>query len=388
MKLINKVILLLTILSCTSFYAQDTWQQIGDFPIESRAKTSFGLSNMGVVLTYEVSSSQTKVFQYEPNIGWEQKSDFPVFSQDYVSFVLNDEGYIMLPSEFPSEGVRLFKYVAANHTWEQKASTTGVVGGIDGYFGAAFAINDKGYLHVSSLNAGFELNEYDPITDTWTAKTSYPATQYEGGQLAFSANGKGYLVFAFAFSAPIYPLWEYDPATDSWSQKTDIPWVSGTSGVNSFSIDEKGYVGMNDSHEWPEFFRYLPITDTWEQIESCGYASYSAFGFSIGDIGYVGIGGNNSGNTDEVWRFSPYPLSIDKNEIDTITIYPNPSDETLSLNVMDTEIGYEIYCLNGRLIYQDETFNKSLDISFLSNGIYILKITSQGKSLFKKFIKN
>ena len=71
-----------------------------------------------------------------------------------------------------------------------------------------------------------------------------------------------------------------------------------------------------------------------------------------------------------------------------IILYPNPSEETVSLYGIDTEVGYKIFNLSGGLISEGKTVNKSLVVSSLASGVYILKISSEEKIEYKKFVKN
>ena len=70
-------------------------------------------------------------------------------------------------------------------------------------------------------------------------------------------------------------------------------------------------------------------------------------------------------------------------------LYPNPNNgNTLYFNTTK-EIQVNVYSILGKLI-KNETVTiekKNIDISTLSNGIYLLKITSENKSITKKLIR-
>ena len=377
-----------------STYAQDAWQQVGDFPVATREVTSFSLENSAYVLVKSPTNADMHVYAYDVvTDNWLQKADFPINSANhYYSFVLNDEGYILcydMP-DFPTE-FYLFKYNEVADQWEQKTSAFGSISVFSGFPGATFSINNKGYL----LTVGGEENfqEYDPISDSWSQKADYPSSgDNDGGQLGFTLGGKGYFVLkSDGFGDWSKDLWEYDPVANSWLQKADFP-INYRTNV-SFTIGDYAYVGMSvDVLFTATFYRYSSSSDTWEQIEDCGYTANKCFGFSIGDYGYVGLGYNffpSNVTFDDVWKLDPDLLSVVDNERNTkILLYPNPSEDTLSLYGMDAEVGYEIYNLSGGLISEGKTFNKSLDVSSLAIGVYILKITSEEKSMFKKFVKN
>ena len=76
-----------------STYAQDAWQQVGDFPVATREVTSFSLENSAYVLVKSPPNGDVQVYAYDVVAdNWLQKADFPINSpNDYYSFVLNDE---------------------------------------------------------------------------------------------------------------------------------------------------------------------------------------------------------------------------------------------------------------------------------------------------------
>ncbi|MDA9093011.1 endonuclease [Polaribacter sp.] len=82
-------------------------------------------------------------------------------------------------------------------------------------------------------------------------------------------------------------------------------------------------------------------------------------------------------------------LSVPENNLENFQVYPNPNNgNTLYFNTTK-EIQINVYSILGKLI-KNETVTiekKNIDISTLSNGIYLLKITSENKSITKKLIR-
>lgn len=78
---------------------------------------------------------------------------------------------------------------------------------------------------------------------------------------------------------------------------------------------------------------------------------------------------------------------FDKNDI---YIYPNPSNTFISIeNGSDSEIDVvEIYSITGKLVSRVSYNNQPLDVSYFSNGLYLIKIISGETSVIKKMIKN
>ncbi|AXG71443.1 repeat domain in Vibrio, Colwellia, Bradyrhizobium and Shewanella [Kordia sp. SMS9] len=84
-------------------------------------------------------------------------------------------------------------------------------------------------------------------------------------------------------------------------------------------------------------------------------------------------------------------LSVDEFEANTVTIYPNPTRNTLTINSKKNINTIFVYDLNGRLLVQKQlntyTPNYELDVNDLSSGFYFLEIKSDTASETLKFIK-
>jgi hypothetical protein len=82
------------------------------------------------------------------------------------------------------------------------------------------------------------------------------------------------------------------------------------------------------------------------------------------------------------------PLGLnDVNINNKITIYPNPAKTELNLNVSQNDINeLSISNLLGQVLIKSQNQNR-IDISNLTNGIYILVITQGQNKYTKKFIK-
>jgi choice-of-anchor B domain-containing protein len=86
---------------------------------------------------------------------------------------------------------------------------------------------------------------------------------------------------------------------------------------------------------------------------------------------------------------SPSLLSTDDNSLSKFSLYPNPSTNYVEISSPETPISeIQVYDLSGKLVisnkYNSEV-NINLNISSISNGIYLLKINNQ---VTKKLIKN
>lgn len=78
-------------------------------------------------------------------------------------------------------------------------------------------------------------------------------------------------------------------------------------------------------------------------------------------------------------------LSNSNIDLDQVLIYPNPVEETLYIDTSREDLIYTLFDLNGREILN--TYKKAISMSRLSNGVYIVKISSHNQSIYKRVVK-
>jgi uncharacterized delta-60 repeat protein len=113
---------------------------------------------------------------------------------------------------------------------------------------------------------------------------------------------------------------------------------------------------------------------------------------SDGKVFMAGIGYNpfsTNGSGLALLRITNSPLSIKDLSLIEFDIYPNPVSDFLFINInenieIDNIIVYDH--LGKRIINSEKRINQ-LDVSSLSNGVYIIKVFSEGVGYSKKFIK-
>ena len=84
------------------------------------------------------------------------------------------------------------------------------------------------------------------------------------------------------------------------------------------------------------------------------------------------------------------PLSINNNSLEEdLVIYPNPAKDmvTVSSSIPLNNAKYTIYDITGKQILNASLKSNTINVSKLSTGIYVLKITVDGKSKTQKIIK-
>jgi len=169
----------------------------------------------------------TTVEEYDPATGeWTKKADMPNIR--YSLSVSEVNGKIYVIGGFRSnDGVNFSmveEYNPRTNKWTRKANmptprsalSTSVVNG------KIYAIGgDSGdYLPAPTLSA---VEEYDPETDTWTRKADMPTPR--GSLCTAVVNGKIYAIggvtgMAGGGGSLVSVVEEYDPVTDTWTKKS------------------------------------------------------------------------------------------------------------------------------------------------------------------------
>src|SRR5207342_1510045 len=110
-----------------------------------------------------------------------------------------------------------------------------------------------------------ELWAWDKMTDTWTQMADFPGLGREGA-LGFAVALKGYVVMGWdglGYNQSNYhsDMYEYDPVSNTWTQKTSMPGIGRYVGMG-FAISGKIYVGMGLAAAWnylDDWYEYDPV---------------------------------------------------------------------------------------------------------------------------------
>ncbi len=70
-----------------------------------------------------------------------------------------------------------------------------------------------------------------------------------------------------------------------------------------------------------------------------------------------------------------------------VKVYPNPANEILTIDGFDGETTADIYSINGQLLSTLAVKEQQLDINFLANGMYFIKLSTKEGSVVSKFVK-
>lgn len=86
------------------------------------------------------------------------------------------------------------------------------------------------------------------------------------------------------------------------------------------------------------------------------------------------------------------PVNIKNNNIKSITVYPNPVQNKLYINIPESKSSYfvELTTINGQIIpirVVSNSLELTIDVSNLKTGIYILKVEGENYTFNKKILK-
>jgi RHS repeat-associated protein len=259
-------------------------------------------------------------------------------------------------------------YDAASNTWETKASMTYP----RMHLGAAVTVSGKLYAVGGAAAEGngvayAYIEEYNPLTNTWTTKSSTNFTARS--QLAVVAVGD--TVYAIGgrlsnSSSATNLVQAYNPATNTWTTKANLPVARMDAGAAV--IDGKIYVvgGRSAYGGLPQntVYEYNPSTNVWTTKQPMPYAAALA-GVAAGGKLYV-VGGES---------ISGYPIKYvqeydPKDNLWTNKDGPNFSRIGLGAAVIDTEL-YAFYGGEGNYNYSSRVLGlvESTPIDYMTGAM-------------------
>lgn len=142
-----------------------------------------------------------------------------------------------------------------------------------------------GYSSTLSTTTNYfnlDANEvYDPVTDTWESKTPLPTPRHSPATNV--VNGKIYVIGGYSITtfSKVNVVEVYDPASNTWATVSSPPLEVGSSA--STVIDNKIYTLGHNSSAWQTYIQvYDPETDTWNIKGSTPVSSFASAAVTSG----------------------------------------------------------------------------------------------------------
>jgi N-acetylneuraminic acid mutarotase len=396
-------LLVLSIIISNSINAQ--WVSRAAFPGVARAKsTSFTIGDKFYVLGGVTNSSVVLNDFWEYNITtntWLQKPNFPGPERyGAVSFILGNTGYIATGGNDNGYLDDMWQYDPVSDSWLQRIGLPAGSAQHENQRTEAFGfvINNKAYLgggigFVFGANqtnniAFYDLWEYNPTSNSWTTKADLPDFTGRNMGVGIAMNGKGYVGLGCNVDQTVNhnTFWEYDPTTDAWTSKAPFP-SNFTADAATFVLDSLIYliggVNLNPLGLSNQVYTYDAVANTWTQLSNySGGAVAGPFCISTGTRAFVG-GGYNSGIVprNDVWEFASATTGINEMENSSSAIYPNPSSGFIYFHSSEDIERIELFNLTGQKISSCNNLKGPVDISGLSDGIYIVRMISRNGNI-------
>jgi N-acetylneuraminic acid mutarotase len=374
---------------------------------------------------------------------WHNKAPIPgIGILNFGNFVIDSDYYVVGGNDSIQDFLNgVWKYNIPTDTWRQLGNLP---------FGqitclTAFTLNGKGYVCTGIDSLGSYICdtlmwEYDPATDTWTRRASFPGS---GRELALSVtyHNKAYVGLGYACGAPVTDFWEYDPITDHWTQRDSLPsegrvesgiaivdsiiyTMAGTDIQNSDHVDMWGYNIV--TNRWlrladlPGPPRRAPVTFSFDSFFLAGYGNmYTNFGphdlykydiahnkwdtvICLNFIDSSSIGGgsfvlgkqayffsglfNDTTIYHDMWTADASSLfheTKDTTGIATVkqdelfSVYPNPVSREKKFSISTSEIG--------EVVFTDE-LGRTLDDRKLNRGVNSIKLATDDEVVFYRAV--
>lgn len=386
---------------CITFFThswsqtQNTWTKKASFAGLKRTRAiGFAIDNYGYLGMGEDTAEMTHndLWRYDPGLDvWTQMMNLPGSTRRNASAVaVGSKGYVGLGADSSVSwmGTILndwWEYDPGTNNWTQKASYPGgynvfnQTGTAGVYFATAFSINDKAYICCGKMGSDFygtDLWEYDPNTDSWSRKADFPGgDRYQ--MTGFGLEGKGYVGLGIDHDLFRKDWWQYDPNTDSWTEMSSLPGVE-RGAASSFVLSQRGYIVFgSDGGYKDELWEYNPFSDSWNiKANFPADGRKNAVAFAINNKGYAGTGSGVSGKRKSFWEYTPLlPIGFEENTIE-MQISQNPIVDQGTVTAAESNVEFNLYNLNGQLVYSTQENSFSISASDYQKGTYILTITS------------
>ncbi len=265
--------------------ATNAWSQKADYlgGICYHA-AGFTIGDIGYVGTGRISPSGSVLvkdfFQYNAAQNtWQQLTDFPGSGRrGAIGFAIDGYGYIGTGS-FTND---IYRYDPSNDSWTQVANVPG--GGRMSAIG--FELGGEGYVGTGyRTDVGWsstDFHKYDPTTDSWVQIDDVGIDPINGPRprmesTGFSLNGKGYVITGVTISSGdnYRDFWEYDPATDLWTELEEFPGTARRY-MSATTLNGCAYMGLGtNGTNFKDFWRWdLALSIVEKDLENIDFKAY------------------------------------------------------------------------------------------------------------------
>ncbi|WP_179007757.1 aryl-sulfate sulfotransferase [Winogradskyella forsetii] len=165
---------------------------------------------------------------------------------------------------------------------------------------------------------------------------------------------------------------------------------NGNALINESDIGRISEIDMQGNVIW---VYKIPVGagNTFNQFEMpIGNGAFRANRYSEDYSGFDGVTFNNTGIIEDINSISDNCvelLSLDNSYFSNLQVYPNPTKDILNFDFNKRIDLIEVYDLSGKTVLS-KVDSEFINLENLVNGLYIIKISTHGKSEFFKIMKN
>lgn len=374
------------------------WQQLGQEiigDVNSNTGYSVDINADGTIIAvgsvfFESYSGYVKIYKYDAG-SWVQLGQTLDGGEGY-SVSLNAEGNRVSITDYNFDGSSSLKvkvYDLNGNTWEQIgteinfSSATGRKGVNLSADGNSLAIlSDNVFVYRFNGTDWDAKGQTFNSSDFGTGAAIASLTIDEDGErIAFSVGTSNIGSISYVYS------YEFHQTSNTWIQLGEPLEYSTTLKDVSLSSDgSRMAVGDNYENEWMGqvfVYDYNENLGSWEQVGDTliGGLPYTHFGISIdicGDGSRISVGALPEGNFGNfyIFEYTGDTMSATNAQLTSLTYYPNPVKDILTVQTEKKIESISIYNLTGQKVIADvNIINSKINLSSLTVGSYVVQVT-------------
>lgn len=264
-------------------------------------------NNFKITISTSTLLMESPIISKKPD-GWLRKNDSPVRGLNGFSFSIGNKGYRGYA------GYNLWEYDPLTDHWTEKGLVPDV-----SFNAGAFVIEGKAYVGVGG--GVTDLWEYEPTTDTWRQMTSFPGEVRHQNAIFFALNGKGYVGGGQSTDESgqyiwLKDFWEFDPTINQWKRKRDLPQKSGFD-PKAFGFNSLGYYVTKVGNYYESYY-YDPVKNEWGGSDQPFYPSPN--GTTINSVFVF------AGDTFIIISKDTYKIDLPSNQLTLVSCAPTTSN--------------------------------------------------------------
>ncbi|MBM6498002.1 T9SS type A sorting domain-containing protein [Flavobacterium macrobrachii] len=202
-------------------------------------------------------------------------------------------------------------------------------------------------------------------------------------------------------------LWRFNTGFSSAVQEgTDNNWISVSAGQQYVIIKKSnntiwckgtntyGQLGTGNNLDINTLPIQIGTNSDWNKISAARFHtlllnnSNNLYSMGYNGSGALGDGTYTDKNTPILFNCST--LGITVFDSDSVSIYPNPCKDFLSVELKnESKIdNVTIIDISGKILLVENNVSSEIDLTNFKTGVYVIKINSNEKVIYKKIVKN